>query len=325
MASISIQESCDLQSSCIGCLNNMDNGAPCYYCDRPEGGSFCTNALNQSLANCTNTSPVPDIFVTNITECLVCPSYRDSINCTSHDCSWCDATGACLYAQSDCRGVPKFVIPSRYGNNHVFFPPAVNFYWLIDWINEEIEVALKCNATGFCAWGISRGDGMLDSDAYIGWVSNTNGSVFVFDYSIGDYRGYSCPTGVCLDTRLGGQNNVLVYNGSQVNGTTTIIFRRKLNTTDPKDIVINGTHVTIYSWSPADGPAILQHPSTPVPQLIDYFQTDASSTGGNNSSTSSSSTLSETTTSQNIASSFYSQIATSLQICLLLIAVTLTL
>ena len=70
-------------------------------------------------------------------------------------------------------------------------------------------------------------------------------------YSTGNFGPHS------LDTKLGGTDNILDYNGKEEGGVTTIEFKRQLNTEDEYDILISkGINKIIWAYGSSDGLAI---------------------------------------------------------------------
>jgi len=127
-------------------------------------------------------------------------------------------------------------------------------------VHQTINFTLQGRTEGWLGVGLAEPgqthNKMLQADAYIGWVY-PNGTVYMGDYKIGDQRSRNCsvPTslGVCLDTVQGGQNNILDYSGSEVNGVTTLRFSRYWNTGDSKDYpVVAGMSVLVYAMGQTD-------------------------------------------------------------------------
>jgi len=171
------------------------------------------------------------------------------------------------------RTLPNTIDKSKYLSYQL--EAAVTMYYLVDTVNSEIEIAMECQCTGYVAWGISTSGFMINSDVIIGWVIGEN--VSVFDFTIGGNRIYACGSGgggpgVCPDTdpTLMGEDNVLVFNGSESNGVTQILFRRKLNTGDSIDIPItNSVQTVVYSFQDIDGPPpLVQHSISPKPTPV---------------------------------------------------------
>jgi len=174
--------------------------------------------------------------------------------------------------------LPATIDKSKYGNNmKVLFDNILTMYFLADTDAEELEIALECQCSGNVGWGMSKGSGMLNSDVYIGWV--TDGVPSANDYTIGTDRSYSS-SGVWEDTKLGGTMDLLGWNGSESGGVTQFLFRRKLDTGDSIDVQIaNGADVTLiyYYTKSLDGPNLVQHSKTPTPYTFNFF-TGASAT-----------------------------------------------
>jgi len=174
--------------------------------------------------------------------------------------------------------LPATIDKSKYGSNvKTLFSGKLTMYFLADTTNNELEVALEGNCEGAVGWGMSRSGKMLNSDVYIGWV--TNGVPTAYDYSIGTTRTFSA-SGVWPDTMLGGTDDLLAFNGSEVNGVTQMIFRRKFSTGDSLDVDIPmGQSITLiyYYQDNVDGPNLVQHSQTPTPYTFNFF-TGASTT-----------------------------------------------
>ncbi|MHA2138552.1 MAG: DOMON domain-containing protein, partial [Candidatus Hodarchaeales archaeon] len=89
-----------------------------------------------------------------------------------------------------------------------------------------IFFAMEVKTTGWVSIGIDPSVRMKDADMYFGWVSS-NGTVNMIDaFSIGDYGPHP------PDTELGGTDDIIEYNGSEVDQTTIIEFKRGIVTTD---------------------------------------------------------------------------------------------
>jgi len=167
--------------------------------------------------------------------------------------------------------LPDKIDKSKYGSNSISFQDktSVTLYYFLDLDKQEIEVALECAAAGWCGWGLSRAKGMLASDVYVGWV--LNGVVNASDYTINNAREFSCDAGVCEDSLRGGTNDLLEFNGNEANGVTQLLFRRKFNTGDALDVVLDPstTSTLIYAYNPTnDGPILQQHNISPKPTPV---------------------------------------------------------
>lgn len=112
---------------------------------------------------------------------------------------------------------------------------------LLSWTVYETEAvfSVQGKAEGWVGVGLSFDGLMLNSDIVIGLV-NEDGTMQVDDYFTADSRSLSCPTGVCLDTTAGGENNIVFLGGSQKRGITSYVYKRRLVTGDKFDREITG-------------------------------------------------------------------------------------
>jgi len=145
-------------------------------------------------------------------------------------------------------------------------------FWSIT--NDEIEIAIEVQTSGWAALGFSKSGVMVQSDANIGWV-DPSGVVNLNDYYISDRRG-SCQggSGICTDTQLGGTNDVLDFNGNHEGGTTQLIWKRKLQTGDTSnDVDITNSKMTvIWSYNPTDNTGFpLQIHSNKGIAIVNFF------------------------------------------------------
>ncbi|MHA1976628.1 MAG: DOMON domain-containing protein [Candidatus Hodarchaeales archaeon] len=90
----------------------------------------------------------------------------------------------------------------------------------------SIFFAMEVVTTGWVSIGIDPLVRMKDADMYFGWV-NGNGTVNMIDaFSIGDYGPHP------PDLELGGSDNIIDFNGSEIDQTTIIEFERRIVTLD---------------------------------------------------------------------------------------------
>jgi hypothetical protein len=124
----------------------------------------------------------------------------------------------------------------NYGNYFI--------YWWSD--DQHVYVGIRAKTLGWVALGIQPGSRMKDADMIIGFVEN--GNVTVLDlFSTGDFGPHP------EDTELGGTNNIIEYGGSEIDGFTTIEFKRALNTADEYDNpLIIGSNKIIWSFGSND-------------------------------------------------------------------------
>lgn len=172
--------------------------------------------------------------------------------------------------------LPSTIDPTRYQGSISFTDStSITLYYLLDATTNEIEVAMDCHVSGWCGWGLSNSGGMLMSDVYVGYV--VDGVVNVSDYTIGNDRSFDAPVcspqGVCFDTSRGGTDDVLEFNGSETGGVTQWIMRRKYNTGDSLDVILDPsvTNTIVYAYQPTlDGPVLQQHNLSPTPTPVGF-------------------------------------------------------
>jgi hypothetical protein len=119
------------------------------------------------------------------------------------------------------------------------------------WTNNDttIIIGMVGQTTGWIAIGFDPSTAMLDADLILGWVDG-NGDVSIFDaYSLNAIGADHPP-----DTTLGGTADILLFNGSEDSGFTTLEFARLLSTGDENDnsIPSNGSIPIIWAYGNQD-------------------------------------------------------------------------
>ncbi|MHA2173963.1 MAG: DOMON domain-containing protein [Candidatus Hodarchaeales archaeon] len=116
------------------------------------------------------------------------------------------------------------ITDNEYSYSQILSEGDFILYWKA--IGNEIYFAMEGGTTGWIALGINPSFMMLGADMVFGWVLS-NGSVEIVDaYATG-------PTGPHpADIDLGGSDDILDYNGSEVDQKTIIEFKRLLITPD---------------------------------------------------------------------------------------------
>eukprot|EP01118_Nematostelium_gracile_P016416 TRINITY_DN6793_c0_g1_i1.p1 TRINITY_DN6793_c0_g1~~TRINITY_DN6793_c0_g1_i1.p1 ORF type:complete len:255 (-),score=63.74 TRINITY_DN6793_c0_g1_i1:403-1167(-) len=135
--------------------------------------------------------------------------------------------------------------PSDYPATMVLKPDLLTVWWKVDENAKTIEVALQCNCTGWVGFGLSSGEMKLSDVTISTYVS---GQLVIEDYWIdGNYK-------VASDVSRGGVNNVLEFNGTQINGVSSYKFIRPLFTNDTDfDYMFNsGTLTGIFAGKKTD-------------------------------------------------------------------------
>jgi hypothetical protein len=120
-------------------------------------------------------------------------------------------------------------------------------YWQVD--QNTIYFAMEVLSTGWVSIGLDPSNRMLDADMYFGWVSD-NGTVGMIDaYSIGEIGPHP------PDTELGGTDDILEFNGTEVEGKTIIEFKRGIVTADTdydNNIPLVGEIPIIWAYGTTD-------------------------------------------------------------------------
>jgi hypothetical protein len=118
----------------------------------------------------------------------------------------------------------------------------------INWASDEeyVYIGLKVKTTGWVAFGSQPGTTMKDADLVLGFVSD--GKATVYDlYSTGDFGPH------LADTELGGNSDIIEFGGKEMDGYTTIEFKRLLDTGDKYDRPLSvGTNQIIWSYGSDD-------------------------------------------------------------------------
>ncbi|MFX0087718.1 MAG: DOMON domain-containing protein [Candidatus Hodarchaeota archaeon] len=131
---------------------------------------------------------------------------------------------------------------SLNGGNYQLFWEAID--------STSISIGILGKTTGWVAIGFDPSSQMLDADIIFAWVES-NGTVVIFDAFSTNPTGGPHPP----DTELGGSNDILDYNGSENETSTTIEFSRLFSTGDQdydNDIPIEGDIVIIWAFGTSD-------------------------------------------------------------------------
>jgi hypothetical protein len=121
----------------------------------------------------------------------------------------------------------------------------------ISWTNTDdtISIGIKAKTTGWLAIAISPSLTKGQSDLIIGAV--TGGVVSLVDSFDPGFSG-----GHPQDSLVGGSNDLFAISGSESGGITTIEFKRRLVTGDPRDIpLVNGNNAFLFALGPDDSMA----------------------------------------------------------------------
>ena len=120
----------------------------------------------------------------------------------------------------------------------------LDIFWKSD--EKYIYLSLRAETEGYISIGIQPGSMMKDADMVLAYVKEDQ--VEIFDqYSTGDFGPHPS------DEELGGTNDILEYGGKELDGVTTIEFKRLLKTEDKYDLEVKpGKNKIIWAYSNQD-------------------------------------------------------------------------
>ncbi|MFW3146937.1 MAG: DOMON domain-containing protein, partial [Thermoplasmatota archaeon] len=142
-------------------------------------------------------------------------------------------------------GLDGIISQGEYRDSATFDFENFKVSWTIE--GEDLRMAISARTTGWVSIGFDPEDVMKDSDVILGWVEG--GVVHIIDaYSMEQYGPHP------PDTHLGGTTDILAYNGTEKDGSTTIEFVRRLITGDEydKDIPTSGTLEIMWAYGEHD-------------------------------------------------------------------------
>jgi hypothetical protein len=143
------------------------------------------------------------------------------------------------------------VNPGDYANTRRLVPGFYDFYWNVNETAGWIEYAVIVNVLGWVGLGVSTSGLMVPADVTIGSV--VGATVQVEDRWNNFRQDCISGSGVCLDTTLGGTNNIIAFGGQEVSGQTQLKWRRPIVSADPNDVTITpGPLSIIYAYSSSD-------------------------------------------------------------------------
>jgi hypothetical protein len=145
--------------------------------------------------------------------------------------------------------------------NHTRDLGQIEVFWRND--DEHLFMALKGDTTGWISIGLEPTTRMQDADMIFGWVEDDVATVQDL-FSTG-------PTGPHPpDTTLGGTNDIIEFEGTEIDGVTIIEFKRKLDTGDQYDHSLAEGQTIDFIWAMA---------------TVDNFTTQHNIATGNNAFT----------------------------------------
>ncbi|MFW9997029.1 MAG: DOMON domain-containing protein [Candidatus Odinarchaeota archaeon] len=125
--------------------------------------------------------------------------------------------------------IDGIISTGEYDFNASFSEGDFELYW--HQVDSEIYIAMAGKTTGWVALGIDPEFMMKGADMIFGWVTNS-GEVEVIDAFATGPTGPHPPD---TDPAQGGTNDISEFNGTEIDGVTTIEFKRLLTTTDTEN------------------------------------------------------------------------------------------
>lgn len=104
-----------------------------------------------------------------------------------------------------------------------------------------IRLSARIAENEYMAFGLSGADGrsqMIGGDVTVAYFDAETGTFHAEDYILRTKSQCDGKTGVCPDSRIGGRNDVSLIGGQRVNGVTTVVFQRPLESQESLDRAI---------------------------------------------------------------------------------------
>ncbi len=142
-------------------------------------------------------------------------------------------------------GLDGIISNGEYKDSASFDFDNFKVHWTIE--GQYLNMAISAKTTGWISIGFDPEDIMKDSDVVLGWIEN--GAVHIIDaYSTGQFGPHP------PDTHLGGTTDIIQYNGTEMDGVTTIEFVRNISTGDEydKDIPTAGNLNIMWAYGEHD-------------------------------------------------------------------------
>jgi hypothetical protein len=119
-------------------------------------------------------------------------------------------------------------------------------YWTND--KKNIYIGIKAKTKGYVSVAVQPGEKMKNADLILGFVKD-NQTTIIDMFSNEDFGPH------ITDEKLGGENSIIEFSGSEENGSTSIEFIRLLDTEDKYDnILLKGDNQIIWAYSNLDDP-----------------------------------------------------------------------
>lgn len=120
----------------------------------------------------------------------------------------------------------------------------------VHWTNDKkyIYIGMKVKTEGYVSIAVQPGEKMKNADLILGFVKDGQTSIIDM-FSKEDFGPH------ITDDKLGGENSIIEFSGSEENGSTSIEFVRLLDTGDKYDNILSkGDNQIIWAYSNLDDP-----------------------------------------------------------------------
>ncbi|RNA36563.1 DBH-like monooxygenase 1 -like protein [Brachionus plicatilis] len=130
-------------------------------------------------------------------------------------------------------------------------PDFLNMHWKM--VNDEIQIEIHCQTSGYVAFGLSPDGKMPKSDIVIGWVDSSGSYLFVRLIQRIDRNFKDTFASFKSSPKKDSQQDWTLLEAREVNGFTMLKMKRKLITGDPSDRdITNDATYLIFAWNNQD-------------------------------------------------------------------------
>eukprot|EP00898_Chlorokybus_atmophyticus_P008699 jgi/Chlat1/8830/Chrsp91S09256 len=174
--------------------------------------------------------------------------------CTLLVAVWAAACARSASAQVACQPSPLLQCSTQLdGTRYVL-------HWTLN--DTKLEVASVAETTGFVGLGFSKDGGMVGSQAVIGWVDDSTGTLDINMYNLnGQVPSQVVPNnGIRLSSKSGSQNST----------TTTVRWQLDVNSALPEFLQLTATTQLIWSYSSSNFDGLAYHGTTRGATQVDF-------------------------------------------------------
>ncbi|OQV24598.1 Protein Skeletor, isoforms D/E [Hypsibius exemplaris] len=129
---------------------------------------------------------------------------------------------------------------------------AMQVRWSLQGQDLFVQMKGRIADSQYMAFGISGMQNrvaMIGSDVTVARWDPESGSVSAQDYTLSSRQECDGTNGVCPDAEIRGGESIQVLGGTKTDGVLSVSFRRRINTGDRLDLVINPNSDTFVVWA----------------------------------------------------------------------------